>query len=152
MPTFRPMAGHIHVKPDPPPIESAGGIEIPAAYRDNIPPMSGTVIAVGAPDPQSQRHIVAIRAMALREAIAVVDEIAETFRHTAESQMTREELMRVLRCEPKPDRAVQVGDKVVFPDNRGYEVVLGEDTEGATIILRESDVIAVYEHAEEAAA
>src|SRR5687767_5024805 len=94
-----PLTGQIHVRPDPPPTQSDGGIYIPDAYQA-MPPMSGTVIAIGPPDVDTQRRITAIRACAIRECLQAAEEVADTFRHSTESQMLLEELARILRTEP----------------------------------------------------
>lgn len=141
---LRPLTGQIHVRPDPSPTHSDGGIVIPDAYRD-MPPMSGTVIAVGPPDLDTQRKVTAIRARAIRDCLAAVEHVSETFRYTAELQVVREDIAGILRCEPTPEPGVQVGDRVVFPYTAGCDVVLGENADGRTIILRERDVIAKVE-------
>ena len=149
---LRPVAGHIHVRPDLPPTQSDGGLYIPDALVGTIPPMSGTVVAVGPPDPRSQAWITKVRAQVFRDCLLKVEEVSETFRHTAELQVLREELAGMLRCEPTPERTAQIGDHVLFPASRGYDIVLGEDVDARTIILKDTDVLAVIEPAVEVAA
>lgn len=146
---LRPLGHRIHIRPDSPVTQTTGGIIIAPAYNDQ-PPMSGTVIAVG----NGPEHDIEVarraRAAAIRDCMAVTDEIGETFRHSSESQLIREELGRLLRCVPtwRSDDAVHevnVGDRVIFPMDEGHEIVIGEDQQQSTVILNEESVLAVCE-------
>lgn len=149
--TLKPLPGRVHVKPDLPPTETQGGIIIPPSHQDDIPIMSGTVIAVGEGDLDTQRKVTRIRAQAFRQCLEAVDEVSDMFRHTAELQVLREEIVRIMRLDPPEEHPVHVGDHVVFPPSCGQLVVFGEDMGGATLVLRESDPIAVVVEQEVAA-
>lgn len=146
--TIRPIGCKIAVKPDRAPTETASGFLIPDVT--DIPPMSGTVIAVGN-GPASHSRLVKTRATALRDAIDAVDEVSEQFRHPAALQVASENLARLLRSTPAAEHLVKVGDHVIFPMNAGHEVVLGENTDEAVLILDEDAVLGVCERAEVAA-
>lgn len=145
---IRPIGCKIAIRPDRPPTETASGFLIPD--MTDIPPMSGIVIAVGN-GPASHARLVKTRATALREAIEVVDEASEQFRHPAALQVASENLARLLRSTPAAEHLVSVGDRVLFPMNAGHEVVIGENTEDAVLILDEDAVLGVCESAEVAA-
>lgn len=145
---IRPIGCKIAVRPDRQPAETASGFLIPD--MTDIPPMSGIVIAVGN-GPASHARLVKTRATALRDAIEAVDDVAEQFRHPAALQVACENLARLLRSTPAAEHLVQVGDRVFFPMNAGHEVVLGENTDDAVLILDEDAVLGVCESAEVAA-
>lgn len=137
--TVRPVTGQIHVKPDPHPTMTESGFYIPDAYADDTPPMSGIVVAMG------EREIDKIhraRQQGIRDCAQIVESAMQTWGHTATLKLVRDEIAGLLGSAP-PDRDVQLGDRVIFPFNKGYEVVIGEHADGSTVILREADVLAV---------
>jgi hypothetical protein len=40
----------------------------------------------------------------------------------------------------------EAGQRVIFPMEAGHEIVLGEDTEGAVVIVSEDSILAVYDN------
>ena len=137
--TVRPVTGHLHIKPDPIPTQTTSGFYIPDAYADDTPPMSGTVIAIG---PREVDKVHRARQQGIRDCAQIIESAMQTWGHTATLKLVRDEIAGLLGSAP-PDRDVQVGDRVIFPFNKGYEVVFGEDTAGSTVIIRETDVLAV---------
>lgn len=145
---LRPLGHRIHVIPDAQPTQSEGGIVIPDAFADDIPPMSGTVTRVGNGPYRDQR----IRQAAIARCLAILDEADVEAVSKAECvALARDEMVRYLQQVEQMAGAIQVGDRVVFPMDRGHEIVLGEDTEHAVVILNEDDVLAVVEPQEQAA-
>jgi len=133
----RPVTGHLHVKPDPHPTMTEGGIYIPDSVSDT-PPMSGVVVAMGASEPEARHKA---RQRGILDCLEVVESAMQTWGHTATLKLVRDEMAGFLGTPPERD--VQIGDRVIFPFDRGYEVVLGEDTDQSTVIIREADVLAV---------
>src|SRR3990167_4016005 len=136
--TVRPVTGHLHVKPDPHPTMTDGGLYIPESIADT-PPMSGIVIAIGSSEPDARHRA---RQRGILDCLEVVESAMQTWGHTATLKLVRDEMAGFIGTAP-PERDVRVGDRVIFPFDRGYELVLGEKAEGSTVIIREADVLAV---------
>lgn len=136
-----PLGHRVHVKPDSTRIEqTSGGIIVPDVYAD-VPPMSGTVTALGSGPEHDKR----IRTQAIRDCIAAVTEVDETFRHAAPTQAALEELGRVLRLDPDPEHDVQIGDRVIFPMEVGHEIVIDERTQDTVLVINEESILAIVE-------
>lgn len=140
--TVRPIGPRIYVTPDPKPTQTASGLLIPNAAT--IPEMSGVVVAIGT-GPASHSSLIRTRATAINDCIDVVQQYEQTFQYPASLQLVREELARILRTVPAATHLVTVGQRVVFPHNKGYELVLNEDTDDRILVLNEDDVIGVCE-------
>lgn len=145
---LRPLGHRIHVKPDAQPTKTEGGLYIPDAIADDVPPMSGIVTRIGNGPYRDQR----IRQAAIARCLAILDDAEIEAVSKAECvQLARDEMSRYMQQLAKGEPTVQVGDRVVFPMDRGHEIVFGEDTDGAVVILNEDDVLAVYDAQENAA-
>lgn len=138
--TVRPIGPRIYVTPDPKPTQTASGLLIPNAAT--IPEMSGVVVAIGT-GPASHSSLIRARATAIKDCIDVVQQYEQTFQYPATLQLVREEFARILRTVPAATHLVTVGQRVVFPHNKGYELVLNEDTDDRILVLNEDDVIGV---------
>lgn len=145
---LRPLGHRIHVTPDAQPTRTAGGLHIPDAAADDVPPMSGIVTRVGNGPCRDQ----GIRKAAVLRCLAILDEAdIDTVTKAECVSLARDEMLRYLAAVFSINPTVQVGDHVVFPMDRGHEIVFGEDTDGKVVILNEDDVLAVYETQESAA-
>lgn len=143
---LRPLGHRIHVTPDAQPVLTAGGIHIPDSIADDIPPMSGIVTRVGNGPYRDQR----IRQAAVVRCLAILDEAEIDAVTKAECvSLARDEMLRYMSHVFSVNPMVQVGDRVVFPMDRGHEIVLNEDLGGKVVILNEDDVLAVYETTQE---
>ena len=145
---LRPLGHRIHIKPDAPPTQTASGLYIPDSIADDVPPMSGIVTRIGDGHYRDRR----IRQAAIAHCLAILDDAEIEAMSKAECvQLARDEMGRYMQHVCKADPIVQVGDRVVFPMDRGHEIVFNEDTDGAVVILNEDDVLAVMEPQESAA-
>lgn len=145
---IKPIGHKILVKPDRGPVASEGGILIPDAYQ-NTPPMSGIVVRVGDGWLRDRRT----RSAAIARCLAILDESAEaTSSATHAMTLAREEMGRYLMSIGSEESVARVGDRVIFPMEVGHEIVLGERTEDAVVIVSEESILAVCEPAEETAA
>ena len=148
MMSVRPIGHHIHVQPDTQPTMTEGGLYIPDAYADDIPPMSGIVVAVGKGAYRDAR----LRQAVIAHCLAILDDAEIQGANRAEAcQLAREEMLRYMQQAGDTGHLVAIGQRVIFPMDRGHEIVLNEDTDGRLVILNEDDVIAVYDTADVAA-
>lgn len=146
--TLRPLGSRILVTPDAIATETASGFVIPETYR-NMPAMSGIVQALGT-GPDSHRRI---RSVSIARCIAIVEELAEQFPEATDyANAVRDGLGRYFAQMTELDHICAVGDRVVFPMEAGHQIVVGEDTEGAVLVLSEDAVLLVCEPAVEVAA
>ena len=145
---LKPIGHRIHIKPDAQPTQTEGGLYIPDAIADDVPPMSGIVTQIGNGPYRDQR----LRQATIARCLAILDEAEIEAVSKAECvQLARDEMIRYMQAVAKGEPTVQVGDRVVFPMDKGHEIVFNEDTDGAVVILNEDDVLAVYEAKENAA-
>jgi co-chaperonin GroES (HSP10) len=145
---LRPLGHRIHIKPDAQPTQTEGGLYIPDAIADDVPPMSGIVTQIGNGPYRDQR----IRTAAIARCLAILDDAEIEAVSKAECvQLARDEMCRYLHNIAKGEPTVQVGDRVVFPMDKGHEIVFNEDNESEEVILNEDDVLAVYDAQESAA-
>ena len=146
--TLRPLGHRIHIKPDAHPTKTEGGLYIPDAIADDVPPMSGIVTQIGNGPYRDQR----IRTAAIAHCLAILDDAEIEAVSKAECvQLARDEMVRYMHQLVRSEPTVRVGDRVVFPMDKGHEIVFNEDTAGAVVILNEDDVLAVYDAQENAA-
>ena len=143
---LKPLGHRIHVQPDRPPTETTSGLLIPNSAH--IPPMSGTVIALG----DGPERDAKLRARLLTRLLDLLHEAdVETASKEDALALVRRELSAYV-TGLEPEHLVALGDRVVFGPYSGSDVVLGEDVEHATLILREDDILAVLDPAAEVAA
>lgn len=145
---IRPLGHRIVIRPDQPVTASEGGILIPDAYRDT-PAMSGIVQRLGT---GAQREKT-IRRAAIARCLSILDDAdieAATGREAI--SLARDEMQRYLQQAEDIGHLCEVGQRVIFPMEAGHEIVLGENTDDAVVIVSEDSVLAVYDAAEEQAA
>lgn len=141
---IRPLGHRIVVTPDAPAAQSEGGILIPDAYRDT-PAMSGVVQCVGDGYLRDRR----MRSVTIARAMSLMDEAREGAGTGAEAIATWRDLMqRWLREIEACASICEVGQRVIFPMEAGHEIVLGERTDDAVVIVSEDSILAVYDAAE----
>jgi co-chaperonin GroES (HSP10) len=132
MPTWQPLGHRILIKPDEQATESASGLILPDD-RDHVP-VSGTVIAVGLGPKRDQR----VRLASISRCIAIVDELAEM--GVREPQEYRTELERYRNEVERFEGSLQVGDRVVYPEESGLLVT---DDDRPFIVMQEDEVAIV---------
>ena len=143
--SLRPLGNRIVVLPDSPVTQSESGILIPEMSQD-MPSMSGIVQRVG-DGPQRDRRI---RTAAIARCLSILEDAYNDSSSGVEAFVTaRDEMQRYMADIEGIGHIAEVGQRVVFPMEAGHEIVLGEDTESAVIILSEDSVLAVYDTAEE---
>jgi co-chaperonin GroES (HSP10) len=140
-----PLGHRILIKPDEQAEHSDSGLVLPQD-RHHVP-VSGTVVAVGTGPARDQK----IRALIISRCIGIVNALAEIHDSASERDYgldLRAELYRYKNQVESFERAVNVGDRVVYPAELGLAIT--EDGQGY-ILLNEDDV-AVIATDEEAAA
>ena len=149
MTQIRPLGHKILVKPDRPVTQTESGLYIPEMSQD-MPAMSGIVERVGSGPDRDKR----IRARAIARCLCILND-AEVDAGTAREAIVvaREEIGRYLRdATENLEHICEVGQRVIFPMEVGHEIVLGEDTDDAWIIVSEDSLLAVYDPALESVA
>lgn len=147
MSELRPIGHRLLVLPDRPSEHTTSGIYIPDAYNDT-PAMSGIVVRVGSGYERDRR----IRSAAIARCMAILDDSdveAATGREAV--VLAKEEMARYLRDAGGIESVASVGQRVVFPMEAGHELVLGEDSSNAMVLVAEDSVLAVFEGASVAA-
>lgn len=139
--TPRPTGHRILVLPDEQPDASIGGIVLPQDH-DHVP-VSGTVVALG-PGGSQMRY--AARQRAVHDCCEVLESQIQRFGAMAALTLLRDEIAGLIGTSC-PEREIQVGDRVAYPDDAGLK--LTEDGQ-VYILLNEDDVAVVI--TEEAAA
>jgi len=145
--TLKPLGHRMVVLPDRPVTETESGLYIPDAYQ-NQPAMSGIVQRVG-DGPERDRRL---RSKAIARCMQILDDAeVESATLTEALILARDEMSRYLRDVAELEHIAEVGQRVIFPMEAGHEIVLGEDTEGAMVIVSEDSILAVYDNEEAAA-
>lgn len=147
MTQLRPIGHRLLVQPDTPVTQTESGILIPEAYAD-MPPMSGIVVQIGSGHERDRR----IRKTAIARCMSILDDAdveAATGREAV--IIAKEEMERYLREADALDSVAHVGQRVIFPMEAGHEIVFGEKSDEALVLVSEESVLAVYD-AEEVAA
>lgn len=134
MAELRPIGHRVLVRPDRPPTETASGFLIPEAI--DIPPMSGTVIAVG----DGPRRAFAVKHGVVRRCLAIVDACGDD---SSLASRVREALQQYDQNGDDIERLVVVGDRVIFAPESGHDIVVGEQTDDRVLVLAEDDILAV---------
>ena len=143
----RPLGHRIVVRPDSPVTASEGGIFIPETYQD-VPAMSGIVERVGDGAERDTR----IRTRTIARCMAILDDAEVEAGTPSEAiALAKDELARYLRDAGEIGHVCEVGQRVIFPMEAGHEIVIGEDTENALVIVSEDSLLAVYDAEEQAA-
>ena len=144
---IKPLGHRIVVIPDRAPEMTTSGLYIPEAHND-IPPMSGIVQTLGDGPERDKR----IRARAIARCLSILDEASIEAATNAEALiLAKEEIGRYLRDSSEQTHICEVGQRVIFPMEAGHEIVIGEDTENAVVIVAEDAVLAVWDSASVAA-
>ena len=139
----RPLGHKILLQPDKPVTQTESGLYIPDAYND-VPPMTGRVLRMGDGPDRDKR----IRARCIARCLSILDEASVDYQGAAAIAVAKEEIGRYLRDATEQEHICEVGDRVVFPMEAGHEIVIGEDTDGAYVIVSEDSILAVCEPAE----
>ena len=138
---IRPIGHRIVVIPDRAPDMTASGIYIPEVHND-IPPMSGTVQVLGDGPERDKR----IRARTVARCLSILDNAEIESATPAEAlAIAKEEIGRYLRDAGEQTHVCEVGQRVIFPMEAGHEIVIGEDTDNAVVIVAEDSILAVWD-------
>lgn len=143
---IRPIGHRVVVLPDRAPTQTASGLYLPETT--DVPPMSGIVQAVGDGLERDTR----IRARTIARCLSILDDATIEAATSAEALiLAKEEIGRYLRSANEQTHICEVGQRVIFPMEAGHEIVLGEDTENAVVIVAEDSILAVWDAASVAA-
>jgi co-chaperonin GroES (HSP10) len=137
---LKPLGHRLLIKPDKPPETTESGFVIP--YAVDPPPMSGTVVSLG-DGPYRERQLK--RAVVAR-CLAILDR-ADSEHGNAELAINeaRNEMQAYMASAEAIGHLVQAGERVIFPMAAGHEIVLGENTEDALLVISEDSILAVCE-------
>jgi co-chaperonin GroES (HSP10) len=139
---LRPLGHRLVILPDQPVTETESGLYIPDAYQDT-PAMSGIVQRVGDGSFRDRR----IRTASIARCLSILETAYESSSSGVEAFATaREEMARYMADIEDVPHVAEAGQRVIFPMEAGHEIVLGEDTEGAVVIVSEDSILAVYDN------
>lgn len=141
MTMLRPLGHRLLVRPDPAPTHSEGGILIPDVYAVH-PPMSGRVIRQGDGSKRDRE----LRRATIAHCLAILDEADKEAATGREAILIARDELRRYMARAERRHVCEVGDRVLFPMEAGHEIVLGERTEEAVVILDEDSVLAVVDN------
>lgn len=146
MPEIRPLRNLIVIQPDPPATETASGFLIPNAIDQ--PAMSGRVVALGDGPARDAR----VRTAAVSRCLTILDDAAvESATKDDAVSLAKAEMQRYLQQATEIEHICQIGDRVLFPMEAGYEVTISEDEDSTRIFISEDAIVAVCEPSEEIA-
>ena len=128
------LGSRILVRPDDPDTHTTSGLLLLPEDRDHVP-VSGEVVALGPDGPEAGYRA---RQVAIKDALKTIQSVEEEYRHTAELQIARENVARLLGSGAEHD--VAIGDRVVFPAESGLTMTVdGEEY----IVLKQDDVCVI---------